>query len=92
MKKDILDELELKNSRNLSEEKFNDNAVLGINKDLEKLRVNDDVSNEDIINDEYSSVITNSYVELNEAVIEKDNSIIKDKNKVYVHPLIPNQQ
>lgn len=92
MEKDILDELELKNSRNLSKGKFNDNTVLGMNKDLEKLRINDDVSNEDIISDEYSSAITNSYVELNEAVIDKDNSIIKDKNKVYVHPLIPNQQ
>ena len=92
MKKDILDELELKNFENLSEEKFNDNTVLGMNKDLEKLRINDDVSNEDIISDEYSSVINNSYVELNEVVKEKDTSSIKDKNKVYVHPIIPNKQ
>ena len=49
MKKDILDKLELENFENLSEEKFNDNTVLGMNKDLEKLIINDDVSNEDII-------------------------------------------
>lgn len=92
MEKDILDELELKNSRNLLEGKFNDNTVLGMNKDIEKLRINDDVSNEDMISDEYSSAINNSYVELNEVVKEKDNSGIRDKNKVYLHPLIPNQQ
>lgn len=92
MKKDILDKLELKNFRNLSEEKFNDNTVLGMNKDLEKLRINDDVSNEDIISDEYSSVINNSYVELNEVAKDKNNSNIKDKNKVYEYPLIINKQ
>ena len=92
MKKDILDELEVKNSGIVSEKNFNDNTVLGINKDLEKLRINDDVSNEDIISNEYSSVINNSYVELNEVVKDKNNSIIDDKNKVYVHPIIPNKQ
>lgn len=50
MSKDILDKLELKNYENLSEKNFNKNIVLRMNKDLDRLKIDDDVSNEDIIN------------------------------------------
>lgn len=72
MIKDILDKLEIKKSENLSESKFKQNTILGMNRDLDKLKINDDFSNEDIINSEYTSKTTNSYIEL------KDN-IKKDK-------------
>ncbi|MCF0148981.1 MAG: hypothetical protein HUJ77_11365 [Clostridium sp.] len=61
MKKDILDKLELKNNENLSENKFGRNTVQDMNKDLDKLKINDDVTNEDIISYEYTSKNTNSY-------------------------------
>lgn len=35
-----------------------------MNRDLHKLKINDDFSNEDVINSEYTSKITNSYIEL----------------------------
>ncbi|MCI6691925.1 MAG: hypothetical protein MR510_05510 [Clostridium sp.] len=61
MKKDILDKLEVKNNENLSEDKFKRNIVLDMNKDLDRLKLNDDVTNEDIINYQYTSKNTNSY-------------------------------
>ncbi|MDY6229087.1 MAG: hypothetical protein SPH93_15760 [Clostridium sp.] len=61
MKKDILDKLEVKNNENLSEDKFKRNTVLDMNKDLDRLKINDDVTNEDIINYQYTSKNTNSY-------------------------------
>ena len=64
MNKDILDKLAVKESENLSEKNFKQNTVLGINRDLHKLKINDDFSNEDVINSEYTSKITNSYIEL----------------------------
>jgi hypothetical protein len=72
MIKNILDELQIKNSENLSDNNFNRNIALGMNRDLDKLKINDDFSNEDVIFDEYSSNITNSYIELNDVVKEKD--------------------
>ena len=64
MKKDILDKLAVKESENLSEKNLKQNTVLGMNRDLHKLKINDDFSNEDVINSEYTSKITNSYIEL----------------------------
>lgn len=61
MKKDILDKLEVKNNENLSEDKFKRNTMLDMNKDLDRLKINDDVTNEDIINYYYTSKNTNSY-------------------------------
>ncbi|WP_294188469.1 hypothetical protein [uncultured Clostridium sp.] len=61
MKKDILDKLEVKNNENLSEDKFKRNTMLDMNKDLDRLKINDDVTNEDIINYHYTSKNTNSY-------------------------------
>ncbi|WP_291679969.1 hypothetical protein [Clostridium sp.] len=41
MKKDILDKLELKNYENLSSNRMSDN-ILGISRDLDHLKINDD--------------------------------------------------
>lgn len=71
MIKDILDKLEIKKNQNLSESNFKQNTVLGMNRDLDKLKINDYFSNEDIINSEYTSKITNSYIELKDT-IKKD--------------------
>ncbi|WP_066894563.1 hypothetical protein [Clostridium nigeriense] len=71
MIKDILDKLEIKKSENLSENNFKQNTVLGMNRDLDKLKINDDFSNEDIISSEYTSKTINSYVELKDT-IKKD--------------------
>ncbi|GAA0085813.1 hypothetical protein UT300007_22520 [Clostridium sp. CTA-7] len=89
MIKNILDELQLKKSENLSDNNFNRNTALGMNRDLDKLKINDDFSNEDVIFDEYSSKITNSYIELNDVVKEKDKykNSKDDKNKVSLSSL-----
>lgn len=71
MTKDILDKLEIKKTDSLSENNFKQNTVLGMNRDLHKLKINDDFSNEDIINSEYTSKTTNSYIELKDT-IKKD--------------------
>lgn len=94
MIKGILDELILKNSENLSQHNFERNTVLGMNRDLDKLKINDDVSNEDIIVDEYSSKITNAYVELKDVVENKDKYEISkdDKNKVDLNSLTLNKE
>ena len=94
MIKDILNELILKNSENLSQHNFERNTVLGMNRDLDKLKINDDISNEDIIVDEYSSKITNAYVELNDVVENKDKYEISkdDKNKVDLNSLTLNKE
>lgn len=94
MIKDILNELILKNSENLSQHNFERNTVLGMNRDLDKLKINDDISNEDIIVDEYSSKITNAYVELKGVVENKDKYEISkdDKNKVDLNSLTLNKE
>lgn len=94
MIKDILNELILKNSENLSQHNFERNTVLGMNRDLDKLKINDDISNEDIIVDEYSSKITNAYVELKDVVENKDKyeSSKDDKNKVDLNSLTLNKE
>ena len=94
MIKDILNELILKNSENLSQHNLERNTVLGMNRDLDKLKINDDISNEDIIVDEHSSKITNAYVELKDVVENKDKYEISkdDKNKVDLNSLTLNKE
>ena len=70
MKKDILDKLELKNYENLSSNRMNDNS-LGINRDLEHLKINDDFSNNELLEDEFSIIENNSYIDLSET-LEKE--------------------
>ena len=94
MIKDILNELILKNSENLSQHNFERNTVLGMNRDLDKLKINDDISNEDIIVDEHSSKITNAYIDLKDVVENKDKYEISkdDKNKVDLNSLTLNKE
>lgn len=94
MIKGILDELILKNSENLSQHNFQKNSSLRINKDVDKLKINDDTSNEDIIFDEYSSKVTNSYVELQDVMNNKDKYEISkgDEDKVDLNSLILNKE
>ncbi|MEE0933032.1 MAG: hypothetical protein U0L64_08460 [Clostridium sp.] len=70
MKKDILDKLELKNYENLSSNRINDNS-LGINRDLDHLKINDDFSNDELLEDEFGIVENNSYIDLSET-LEKE--------------------
>ena len=72
MKKDILDKLELKNYENLSSNRMNDN-ILGISRDLDHLKINDDFSNDELVEDEFSIIQSNSYVDLSDVV--EDNKI-----------------
>ncbi len=72
MKKDILDKLELKNYENLSSNRMNDN-ILGISRDLDHLKINDDFSNDELVEDEFSIIESNSYVDLSDVV--EDNNI-----------------
>ena len=70
MKKDILDKLELKNYENLSSNRINDNS-LGINRDLDHLKINDDFSNDELLEDEFGIVENNSHIDLSET-LEKE--------------------
>ena len=71
MNKDILDKLELKNFENLSETDFKKNIVLDMNRDLDNLKINDDVTNEDILDNEYTSKRNNSYIKLSDSIKSK---------------------
>ena len=46
LKKDILDELELKNKENLSSNRFNNNSAMTMSREMETLKINDDAKNE----------------------------------------------
>lgn len=94
MIKDILDKLELKNYENLSDNEPKENAVLGMNRDLDKLKINDDYSNEEALNNKYTSKETNSYIELNDVVKDDDRYNIKEnhKNKVDLNSLTLNNK
>lgn len=70
MEKDILDELELKNYENLSSNRMNDNS-LGINRELDHLKINDDFSNDELLEDEFGIVENNSHIDLSET-LEKE--------------------
>ena len=80
MKKDILDKLELKNYENLSDNEYKQNTVLGMNRDLDKLKINDDFSNEEALNNEYISKATNSYIEITDIIKDDNRYNKKDKN------------
>lgn len=64
MIKNILDELQLKNFENLSENTYTRKTVLGMNKDLDNLKINDDFSNEDAVINANSPKKNNSYIKL----------------------------
>ena len=87
MKKDILDKLELKNYENLSSNRMNDNS-LGINRDLEHLKINDDFSNNELLEDEFSIIENNSYIDLSNVVENHNDNINRnDKNKIDISSL-----
>ena len=86
MEKDILDKLELKNNENLSRNRMNDN-VLGMNRDLDYLKINDDFSNEEVIEDEFSIIENNSYVELSDIVSDMDIKKTDDIKKADISAL-----
>ena len=73
MKKDILDELELKNKENLFSNRFNNNSVTTMSREMETLKINDDSTNEEFIEDDFGIVENNSYINLSET-LEKNNS------------------
>ena len=85
MKKDILDKLELKNYENLSSNRMNDN-ILGISRDLDHLKINDDFSNDELIEDEFSIIESNFYIDLSD-VIENNKINNNDKDKVDISAL-----
>ena len=87
MKKDILDKLELKNYENLSSNRMNDNS-LGINRDLEHLKIKDDFSNNELLEDEFSIIENNSYIDLSNVVENHNDNINRnDKNKIDISSL-----
>ena len=71
MKKDILDELELKNKENLSSNRFNNNSATTMSREMETLKINDDSTNEEFIEDDFGIVENNSYINLSET-LEKE--------------------
>ena len=85
MKKDILDKLELKNYENLSSNRMND-SILGISRDLDHLKINDDFSNDELIEDEFSIIESNSYIDLSD-VVENNKINNNDKDKVDISAL-----
>ena len=86
MEKDILDKLELKNNENLSRNRMNDN-VLGMNRDLDYLKINDDFSNEEVIEDEFSIFENNSYVDLSDIVSDMEIKKTDDIKKADISAL-----
>lgn len=73
MSKNILDELQLKNFENLSENTTTTKTTLGMSRDLDTLKINDDFSNERAVLNENSPKKYNSYIRL------KDH--LEDNNK-----------
>ena len=73
MKKDILDELELKNKENLFSNRFNNNSATTMSREMETLKINDDAKNEEFIKNDFGIVENNSYINLSET-LEKNNS------------------
>lgn len=51
-RENIIDKLALKNKENLTDKNFTENIVLGINRNFDNLKVNDDFSNEEQLKDE----------------------------------------
>ena len=71
LKKDILDELELKNKENLSSNRFNNNSAMTMSREMETLKINDDAKNEQFIKNDFGIVENNSYINLSET-LEKE--------------------
>lgn len=51
MSKHIFDKIALKNTENLSSHNFSNDYTLGIGNNINDIKINDDASNEEIIND-----------------------------------------
>lgn len=62
--KNILDNLQIKNFENLSENTSSNEVAIGMSRDLETLKINDDFLNEDVINNINSPKKNNSYIKL----------------------------
>ena len=69
MSKDILDKLELKNYENLSSNRINNDAI-NISRDLENIKIDDDFSNDEFVEDEFNIIENNSYIDLSDVVGE----------------------
>ena len=80
MGKDILDKLALKNKENLSSTNFETNTVLGISRTLDSLKINDDFSNNEMIIDEGSPQVHNSYVSLADSISKDKKFEITNEN------------
>ena len=77
----------MKNYENLSSNRMNDNS-LGINRDLEHLKINDDFSNNELLEDEFSIIENNSYIDLSNVVENHNDNINRnDKNKIDISSL-----
>lgn len=81
MSKDILDKLALKNKENLTDKDFIVNPVLGMSHNIETLKINDDFSNGEQVNDEYAFRRTNIYIPLEETVDNDENITINEEDK-----------
>ena len=64
---------------------MNDN-ILGISRDLDHLKINDDFSNDELIEDEFSIIESNSYIDLSD-VVENNKINNNDKDKVDISAL-----
>jgi hypothetical protein len=93
MSKDILDKVELKNYENLSDNNLKQNTVWGMNRDLDKLKINDDFSNKDALDNEYTPKVTNSYIELNDIIKDDDRYKVSkdDEGKTDLNSLTLNK-
>lgn len=86
MTKHIFDKIALKNTENLSSHNFTNDYTLGISDNLNDLKINDDMSNEDILKD--------SDIEGVKACKEEENKIKHNNDdgnvKVTDFPIFPN--
>ena len=80
MSKDILDKLELKNKENLSSNRFNDDPVRAMSRNLEYLKISDFTSNNDFVQDDFGVIEENSYIELENIVEDADKVVSENKD------------
>lgn len=86
MTKHIFDKIALKNTENLSSHNFTNDYTLNISNNLNDLKINDDISNEDILRDSGIEGIKVCTKEENKIKPNRD-----DKNiKVSDLPIFPN--
>lgn len=83
MSKDILDKLELKNTKNLSAHTFENSNTLSGN--IEDIKINDDLTNEEVLN--YENGIIDGVKSNKEEEIKIKN---KDDIKIDNIPILPN--